>query len=455
MKRQAVKILTSDLVFVGEIDNYESLIFVQRSQKVGEFELHINLDKNLTNTLVEDNFVYLDSKRVGVIRYREVDSETSEQLIIKGTTLQGLLNRRIMLPVINVDFEYETITGPLETVMKHYVIANLVNPTDPTRKVDNLVVLPDLKRGEEISWDARFGPIDENLETLATDTIGWNLTLDLINRQFIFDVLVGKNLSYNQSENNRVMFSVDFNNIKGRNFIDNALGYKNTAYVGGQGEGVDRLITEVGANLTGWKRIETFIDASDVEEDEELPTKGMERLKALSKIQSFESEILPYGEFVYGKDYNLGDTVTVRDKKLGLTLDTPIVEIRETFEAGGYVLEAVFGNTIPTLIDKIKQEISGPLIEKPFVPSKTTDLENDAGYITREEIAETGYDKTYIHVQMTPSDTWSVLHYLQKQPSVTVVDSGGNTVVGDIYYDTTSKIIIRFSSEFSGKAYLN
>lgn len=64
-------------------------------------------------------------------------------------------------------------------------------------------------------------------------------------------------------------------------------------------------------------------------------------------------------------------------------------------------------------------------------------------------------DKTYTHTQSVASKEWHIIHDLQKYPSVSVVDSAGNIVVGDVEYISNSKIIIRFSGAFSGKAYLN
>ena len=61
----------------------------------------------------------------------------------------------------------------------------------------------------------------------------------------------------------------------------------------------------------------------------------------------------------------------------------------------------------------------------------------------------------YVHIQIAAATTWDITHDLDKYPSVTVVDSGGNVVVGDVEYLTTSHIRVHFSAEFSGKAYLN
>lgn len=62
----------------------------------------------------------------------------------------------------------------------------------------------------------------------------------------------------------------------------------------------------------------------------------------------------------------------------------------------------------------------------------------------------------YVHTQGTPAAVWTIDHGLPFYPNVTVVDSSGSTVVGDITYaDTPSPIILTFSAAFSGTAYLS
>lgn len=64
-------------------------------------------------------------------------------------------------------------------------------------------------------------------------------------------------------------------------------------------------------------------------------------------------------------------------------------------------------------------------------------------------------DKHFEYAQSVPSNTWVIQHNLGKEPAVTVVDSAGSIVEGDCQYIDDSKIILTFSSAFSGKAYLN
>lgn len=64
--------------------------------------------------------------------------------------------------------------------------------------------------------------------------------------------------------------------------------------------------------------------------------------------------------------------------------------------------------------------------------------------------------ETYTHNQILPSSVWEISHNLGKFPAVTVVDSAGTVVIGEITYNNSSSITIDFTGAiFSGKAYLN
>lgn len=64
-------------------------------------------------------------------------------------------------------------------------------------------------------------------------------------------------------------------------------------------------------------------------------------------------------------------------------------------------------------------------------------------------------DKHFVHTQNSASSSWSITHGLNKYPSVSIIDSGNNIVVGDIEYTSLNTLTLRFSASFSGKAYLN
>jgi hypothetical protein len=62
---------------------------------------------------------------------------------------------------------------------------------------------------------------------------------------------------------------------------------------------------------------------------------------------------------------------------------------------------------------------------------------------------------SYAHTQSVSSATWTITHNLGYRPAVSVVDSGGNHVVGDVNYISTNSLTISFSSPFGGSAYLS
>jgi hypothetical protein len=62
---------------------------------------------------------------------------------------------------------------------------------------------------------------------------------------------------------------------------------------------------------------------------------------------------------------------------------------------------------------------------------------------------------TYKHTQMIAISIWEINHNLSKFPSVTVVDSAGSVVIGNINYIDKNNLSIEFEASFAGIAYLN
>lgn len=89
--------------------------------------------------------------------------------------------------------------------------------------------------------------------------------------------------------------------------------------------------------------------------------------------------------------------------------------------------------------------------------------ENDTIYILKNGITNDNWviftasanNSTFIFTQGLPNNRWDIQHNLKKYPSVTIVDSAGTEVIGDVQYLNENNITILFSSSFSGKAYLN
>ena len=64
-------------------------------------------------------------------------------------------------------------------------------------------------------------------------------------------------------------------------------------------------------------------------------------------------------------------------------------------------------------------------------------------------------DKNFLFIQNIALDRWEINHNLEKYPSVSVIDSAGNEVIGDVEYIDINNLVITFKGAFKGKATLN
>lgn len=353
------------LNFKGIVDNFMSLQWTRRYYKSGEFELRCPLTTESLSLLQRENIIYKkDDIEAGYIEFRQLqqDQEGKEILIVKGKFLTGYLNRRII-------WGTKIINDTCEKAMRILVEDNCINPTDTNRIIPNLVLGTLNNFTGSVNYQVSYKNLADEIENLSNiSNLGHRINFDITNKKMIFDVYKGLDRSVNQSTNPRAIFSKEFENILEQEYVDSLNNYKNVALIGGIGEGALRKLATVGSS-TGLDRFELFNDQkslsnvvnnvtmSDEEYTNLLIGKGNETLAETKEIQTFESKINLNSSLKYRTDFDLGDIVTCLSKRWEVTLDTRITEIEEVYEEQGQQINIVFGNNIPTLIDKIKQKI--------------------------------------------------------------------------------------------------
>ncbi len=427
MDRISLKILNNELTFIGDIEDYLSFYFVRSFFQAKEFQLVAPI-KYIT-ILKEDNYIYLSKHKSMIIEDIEID-ENKEQIIARGRDVKSIIEKRLTEPPINE--AYDIFSGSVEEVIKHYVDVNCINPIDASRKIENLILGENFNRGANIKWQSRYKNLMNEVESIAKcGSIGWFIYLDPKAKKLIFDVEVGVDRTSAQNINSRVIFSSEFNNISNTIHKSSSINYRNIGYVGGQGEGAEREIQIVSkGNYKGLKRREVFIDARDISENSNLQDRGLAKLSQYDYILNTESTIINKN-LIYERDWNLGDIVTVKNKS-GRN-DLRITEAREIYEENVNV-EITVGSVEGTVIDNINNSLSN--------------MSNEGGSGSRG-------DKSYEFNQLSPIATWNITHGLNKRPSVSVVDSSGNLVMGDIKYLDNNNLTVSFTGAFAGKAYLN
>lgn len=363
---------------IAEVDGYSSLHFTRKFHGIDEFELTVNRHIYGASELLLGRIIIVgsDLHKAFKIRSREIaldeNGKQSENWKIHARGLKSDLNLRLALPPEGL--AQDSVNTDAETVMKHYVTTNMID-TDDERKDTHLTVAPNLKRGADVQWQSRFKQLDEEITEISELTgIGWNISLDLTNKRRIFDVMEGRNLTSTQSVYPPIIFAPQFDSLKTMEYANSDLNYRSVAYVAGAGEGADRRIVIVG-DATGMNRYELFVDARDIAETERvdgedvpipeadiiaaLTERGLQKLAEFSNEQYLTAQILTNSPFVYEKDYDLGDIVTVKNDDWGIGMDARITEITEIYEAGKpFQIEATFGIAKPTFAKVIKKEFS-------------------------------------------------------------------------------------------------
>lgn len=356
-KRCNIRFFDKNLNFLGEVDNFTSLIFIKSWESYGEFNINIsNFNKELFQ---KQNIIMINNNpfKVGTIEQVNVSNNNSSK--ITGYTLGFWFTNRITFPPSGL--EYDSYNTNVEDIMKGLVRKNLVEADDPKRNINNLIIATSLGRGEKVSFQSRFKYVSDELTSLSKLTgIGWGVYLDIENKKFVFDIFEGNNLSAEQNILPPKIFSSDYDNVINKSYLTSDIDYKNVAIVAGQGEGVNREIQVVNSEFSGLDRKELFVDARDLDDNENLIDRGNLKLAENQAIETFECETINNG---YEEEWDLGDIVTVLDKKLGYIEHNRVIEVMETYEDGHITIEPTFGVIASSFTDKIKEILNVPVNE--------------------------------------------------------------------------------------------
>ncbi len=126
-------------------------------------------------------------------------------------------------------------------------------------------------------------------------------------------------------------------------------------------------------------------------------------------------------------------------------------EIGQQFVPFTFV-DGVYYDSSTTLKDELDTKLEATNIEA----GNYITIDSTAnGLRINADLSSVTSDKTYLHVQTTASNTWVIPHNLNKYPSVSVIDSAGNEVDGDVIYNSVNQITIVFKGAFKGSATLN
>lgn len=437
-------VLNRDLDVISIVDSYKSLIWIDRYQEYGDFELYLAADPSILNSLKMDNYLWIQtSKHSMIIEGIQIESsaEDGDHVIITGRSLESILDRRVVWGLKNIN-------GNLQEGIQTILNENVISPSKPERKIDNFIFeTSDDPAITELTIDAQYtgDNIYELLNRICVERgIGFQVTLN-DNKQFVFKLYAGIDRSYDQFDNPYVIFSPDFDNIIDSNYSENKSGLKNVTLVGGEGEGTERRYTAVG-NTSGLDRREIFTDARDVSSDDDegnkitddeyialLRQRGKETLSENKHTASFEGQAETTIMFKYGEDFFQGDIVQVADA-YGHETKARVLEVITSEDEEGFSVYPTFTMVededtllLPDGYEKLEyiESNGSQWIDTTYKPSNNTSVKMDLQFTSLSTNAHSPFG---VRGQPVATDANAYITFV----------TGGNTFRSDFFGSSVS-----------------
>lgn len=239
-------VLNTDFESVAVIDTYESMIWTDRYNSYGDFEIFFAMDTQLLQYLKEDYYLWLkDSEHCMIIEDIKINADTEEgnHLIVTGRSLESILERRII-------WGQRIFNGNLQNGIQTMLNECIISPSIADRKISNFVFVPStdpkitsLKIDNQYTGDCLYDVVKGLCEE---NNIGFKIVLTDENK-FAFSLYAGVDRSYEQTENPYVVFSPNFENIINSNYYSSRASFRNVTLIAGEGEGASRRTVIVGS----------------------------------------------------------------------------------------------------------------------------------------------------------------------------------------------------------------
>lgn len=368
-----IYVYSSGMELQGLVEKITSLIWTRRYWACGEFKLLVPFTADHARLLKKNNIVMKrGDTEAAEIRYVNIskNSQRLEEIEVQGKFLTGWIGKRIIRNQI-------IATTDTQSILYRIVNENVISPSAAARKIPNVA----LYSGDTDTGAGEIEYVSENFTNalLACETaakaakLGFRMITDVKTGKHFFSVYAGRNLTADQTTNPPCVFSQEFDNIVEQEYCNSVENLKTTAYVGGEEkEGVVRKVSEVGGVAAGLERSEVFVNATDImqeyeDEDQQtvtltdaqylalLAARGASELEQYAETLEFGSKINTHANLKYREDYDLGDRVTCINKSWGIKINVRITEIAETYQQGNTDIDITFGESLPTIIDKIRK----------------------------------------------------------------------------------------------------
>lgn len=316
------------------VDKYESIIWTERYSLYGDFILVLQSTFENRSRFTEGvNIAVNDSYYVMTVETIEdtVDADGKTILKISGRSLEQILDSRLASAAFihtGTDLNpkwiiTDTAVNIANKIFHDVCVAGFVNAGD---------IIPLVTMGSIFDPGTVPFPTDVITYEIAPKSVyaalkdlcdiyllGFRLIRNLDAAQLYFDVYSGSDRTSHQEALPAVIFSPDLDNLQNVTELKSIALYKNVAYVLCPVGFKAVYAPTVETTIAGFDRRVLVVDASDITDDDpdiaeaRMIQRGVEELAQNRRLYAFDGELVQNSQYVYGRDYFLGDLVEQRN----------------------------------------------------------------------------------------------------------------------------------------------
>jgi predicted nucleic acid-binding Zn finger protein len=313
-----IMVLNTSLEVVGIIEDYYSLVWAERYNEFGDFELELPISYTESSFVRFGYFLYIKrSDKIMVIEEMQPEiTEEKSSLVIEGRSAESLLDRRILE-------EPKDIHGPAELSIYTLMDENITNPTNSNRKINIFNgewpgMIIDLFFEDQFKMQSVYDAVVTICKALD---LGFKVVMYL--DELWFYVYRGIDRSYKQSENPWVVFSENFDNVLDGSFYSSEKNRKNLVIVT-TNDSVEELqsthVWSEDVEPSDLDRLETSISISvnrnlsspalsDSDVLSVIYQQGRDKITSLTPVGIMDGDFDVQGSFKFGDDFFMGDIV--------------------------------------------------------------------------------------------------------------------------------------------------
>ena len=365
-----VEIRNAETELIGIIDTAKSVIWRTVYYGVGDFEVYVQATQNTRELLSVGNYVTRpDNNEIGIIEKVEIKADKFDGLMItaSGRFAKSILDRRLIYNLSGTSNAATILRGNVELQVRKIVEENAISCAFDSRRNIPLLELGALaniplkivdESGNAAQKQVSYGNLLEYSDAVLQEyDLSARVTLDAERKKLQYSVFSGEDRSEeNESGNEPVIFSEGYDNLKDSAYSLDKTSCKNAALVGGEGEGTARFYALAAGSETGLARREVWVDASSISKTYKdaggteqtysndvysgfLLERGRQSLSAMKPVEAFGGSLdVTSGNFVFNRDFFLGDVVTVESERIGVYKRVRIISVTEVQDENGYTV---------------------------------------------------------------------------------------------------------------------